>query len=81
MQGFAYGGDVTFADFSSAGDAVFVINPGHGSNGGEGTMLFTDNATAANGIFTLNGPVGKFADMGPTSLSSTAPRQVTAFSR
>ncbi len=62
--GFAFGGKVTFSEFSSARDAVFVINSGTGSNGGAGTMDFLDNATAANGIFTLNGATTKFGDGG-----------------
>jgi hypothetical protein len=33
VLGFAFGGDVTFAELSSASDAVFVINPGTGSDG------------------------------------------------
>jgi autotransporter-associated beta strand protein len=62
--GFAYGGKVTFSQFSSASDAVFVINSGTGANGGAGTMDFLDNATAANGIFTLNGATTRFGDGG-----------------
>jgi len=52
--GFAYGGKVNFFDSSSAGDAVFVINPGNGGNGGFGEIQFIDHSTAGKGTFTLN---------------------------
>jgi autotransporter-associated beta strand protein len=70
--GFAFGGEVVFAEFSSANDAVFVINSGTGANGGAGTMLFADDATAANGIFTLNGPTTSFAETANIILSDGA---------
>src|SRR5262245_16269811 len=70
--GFAFGGEVTFAEFSSANDAVFVINSGTGANGGAGTMVFADDATAANGIFTLNGPTTSFAETANIILSDGA---------
>jgi len=70
--GFAFGGKVTFSEFSSASDAVFVINSGTGSNGGAGTMDFFDNATAANGIFTLNGPTTKFGGEGKITFNDGA---------
>jgi hypothetical protein len=52
---FTHGGEVVFADSSTAGDAVFVNNGGTLVNKSGGTVLFNDNSNAGNATITNNG--------------------------
>ena len=48
------GGDTTFFDFSTAGDAT-IINEGSPPLGGSGTLEFWDNASAGNSLIINHG--------------------------